>query len=101
MQSTQYTEDQMKLALAATLAVSETVRELGEVNEGVLYSVLMGKMDLASFERLLGVLVNAGVVERKPMGVIKWVGPNRDAASEMKASSITCPTWKGDGKSVL
>ena len=68
-----------RAAVAATLAISEAIRELGEVPNGVLYAQVMGTLDLASYNRILGILKGAGVVEERA-NVLRWVGPKIESA---------------------
>jgi hypothetical protein len=68
------TSAQIRAALAMTIAVSETIRELGEVPAGTLYATLMSRVDLAGFEAMIRNLKNAGLVAEKA-SLLTWVGP--------------------------
>ena len=52
-------------ALNILKAVADTIRELGEVPAGHLYANLMGVMDLQQFDKIIGILVRAGVVKKR------------------------------------
>lgn len=55
-------------------AISETLREMGEVPSGLLYSLLMGRMSLTQYEETIGTLKRAGLVAESNH-VLRWVGP--------------------------
>lgn len=57
-------ESDRKIMLA--LAVLSTVNETKEAPEGVLYAGLMGMMDLDGFQRIIGGLVETGLLVRRP-----------------------------------
>lgn len=69
------TKDQLRAGLKMTFAVAEAIREAGEIPSGQLYALVMAELDLAAYERLLGVLVGAGLINRGPNHLLKWVGP--------------------------
>lgn len=68
------TTDAYRTALAFTMAVAETIRELGEVPSGHLYARLMDRLSLASYDAIITSLKNAKLVEEKSH-VLRWVGP--------------------------
>lgn len=68
------TAAQVKAAFQMTLAVSETIRELGEVPAGHLYAQLCAKVSLEGFQKMIGQLKNAGLVTEQSH-LLKWVGP--------------------------
>jgi hypothetical protein len=68
------TKDQVKAAMAIVLAVGETIRDLGEVPSGHLYAQLMGRFTLGEYEKIIDTLVGAGVVEKTPSHLLRWVG---------------------------
>lgn len=68
------TPAQIKAALGMTVAVAETIRELGSVPSGHLYARLMDKVDLAAFEAMIRSLVNAGLVKDQS-DMLTWIGP--------------------------
>jgi len=69
------TRAQLGPALDAVMTISEAIRTAGEIPAGVLYATLCGRMDLASFNGLVKVLQGAGLVERTPAHMLRWVGP--------------------------
>jgi hypothetical protein len=65
--------------LAAIKAVSDTVKECGEIPAGTLYAALMAHgCTLAQFDKIIDILVRVGQVSRPSpntqFDVIKWVG---------------------------
>jgi hypothetical protein len=69
------TQAALKAALEVTLAITESIRELGEIPAGHLYAPLMGLMSLATFESILRTLKNAGLVSESPAHLLTWIGP--------------------------
>ncbi len=63
-----------KAALRMTLAIAETIRELGELPSGTLYDVLCSKVDLAGYERILAILKGAGLITVSGH-CLRWIGP--------------------------
>jgi len=68
------TPGETKAALAAVIAVTETVRQAGRVPSGVLYAVLCDRMDLPAFEKMLQIIVGTGLVKRDGHELV-WIGP--------------------------
>lgn len=68
-------KDQVKAAFTMVAAVAEAVREAGRIPSGTLYAALMGKVDLAGYEKLVGILKGAGLVEERSHELI-WIGPS-------------------------
>jgi hypothetical protein len=69
------TTRQVNAALAVTIAISETIRELGEVPSGHLYAGLIGEISLQDYERIIGVLKNTWLVREDPSHLLTWTGP--------------------------
>lgn len=67
-------DEKLKSARAVVDAVGEAIRGLGEVPSGHLYARLMGHMDLATYEKIVELLVAAGKVERKASHLLAWKG---------------------------
>lgn len=66
-----------RAALAIILAISEAIRELGQVPAGELYAVMMAKgMTLAQFEAIIGQLEGAKLVRRESSHLLTWIGPH-------------------------
>ena len=62
-------------AIELVRTVADSICELGEVPSGHLYARVMGVMDPRCFERIVTLLVDAGLVERTPSHLLRWVGP--------------------------
>jgi len=69
------TKQQVSAAIKATAAVAEAIRGLKEVPSGELYARLMPYMTLEAYEGIIGTLVRAGLVDRKPSHILVWIGP--------------------------
>jgi hypothetical protein len=67
------TATQVKAALAVTMAVAETIRELGRTPSGHLYAGLCDRISFASYEQIIGTLVNAGLIRKSGHELI-WIG---------------------------
>ena len=78
------TSAELKAALNVTLAVSESIRELGEVPSGTLYAALIGKVNYAGYEAILQTLTNAGLIQVMPSHMIRWVGPTLAKETEVR-----------------
>ena len=72
---------QLKAGLTATVAVAETIRELREVPSGTLYARLCDRMDLTTYEAMIGVLKRAGLVS-EAAHVLRWIGPEIESDLE-------------------
>jgi len=57
-----------------TIAIAEAIQTLREVPAGHLYAHVMQHMSLDEFERVIAVLVRAGVVKRANH-LLTWTGP--------------------------
>lgn len=57
-------------------AVAETIREAREAPAGIVFAALSHYgCDLQTFDRIIGLLVSAGVVQRTPSHLLRWVEP--------------------------
>jgi len=65
---------ELAAGLEVVAAMAETVRELKEVPSGTLYAHVMGQLSLESYEKVIGLLKRAGVVEETPAHLLRWVG---------------------------
>ncbi len=72
---TRPTPEQLKAGAAVVFAVAETVREAGECPSGVIYAALVGRVTLQGYEKILGILKGAGLVEVTPSHLVRWIGP--------------------------
>lgn len=66
---------QAAAATSVILAIAEAIRALGQVPSGHLYARLMSKLSLNQYERVIGTLINAGLVEQTPASLLIWKGP--------------------------
>ena len=71
------TKREVAAAVEAVAAVAEAIRELGSVPSGHLYaaSVMPAGIELATYERILGILKGAGLVAEDGSHMLTWVGP--------------------------
>lgn len=68
------TKDQVKAAFGVVVAITEAIREAKEIPAGTLYAVLCDKVDLAGFERIVGIITGSGMVEKRG-DLLRWIGP--------------------------
>ena len=71
------TKEQVTAALKTVQAITETIQELGRIPEGHLYAVVMGKMDLDSFRRIIDIIISTKLVKRTNHELI-WIGPKAE-----------------------
>jgi len=71
-------------ALLVTLAVAETIHELGEVPAGHLYAHLMGKLTLEQFEKIVASLERSGLIKQTSGHTLKWVAPELPYTAERR-----------------
>jgi hypothetical protein len=82
------TKEQMqevaKAQLEACAALAEAIRGAngmlgrGAIPDGHLYAQVMGHLSLEQYNGLINILIRAGLVERTPGHVLKWVGPKKE-----------------------
>ena len=70
---------ELQAGLTLVHAVAEAIREVGELPEGTLYAVLCGKVDKQGWDKLVSLLLGAGLVERRAGHLLVWVGPELEA----------------------
>jgi len=68
------TKEQAAAAIRVVQAVAEAIREAGEIPAGHLYALMMNVTDLAGFDRIVGLLIDAGVVLKKG-DLLVWQQP--------------------------
>jgi len=68
------TAQQVTAGIRMAAAVGEAIRDLGSVPSGHLYARLMGHMDLDTYNKLIGLLKQANLVEESNH-LLTWVGP--------------------------
>jgi hypothetical protein len=69
------TAEQRKAGLAVVMAVAETVREAKQCPSGVVYAALVGRVTLEGYQKILGILQNAGLVSVGSDHMLRWTGP--------------------------
>lgn len=68
------TKEQIAQGLNTIRAVADTIRELKTVPNGVLYAQLMGVMDLAQYDKIIGILKRTGLV-KETNHLLEWIEP--------------------------
>ncbi len=68
------TKEQVMAGMQLVLVVADSVRELGNAPTGAIYAALSDRIDYAGFERIIGILVNTGVI-RKNGNLLVWIEP--------------------------
>jgi hypothetical protein len=63
-----------KAYIGMAMALQEAIQHLGEVPSGHLYARLMGSIDLDTYNGLLDILKEAGVIKVSSSHLITWVG---------------------------
>jgi hypothetical protein len=66
-------------AAETAIAVSEAIREAGEIPAGHLYAHLCGELSAGAFDSLIAMLGRAKLVERRG-DVLRWAGPRLSKA---------------------
>jgi hypothetical protein len=75
------TKEQLKAGLNTVLAVTEAIREAREIPAGTLYAVLMCKVDMQGFDKIVSIVTKgggSGLVEKRG-DLLRWVGPEVQA----------------------
>ena len=70
------TKEQVRAGLEIVLAVSDAIRELGEVPSGHLYAHLMGKLSIDDYNKIISILVGAKLITNQGH-LLRWVGPTK------------------------
>ena len=66
---------ELKNGLRMIAVVAESIREAGRVPSGTLYALVMGRMSLEAYEKMIQILKNTGLVSEVAHELI-WIGPN-------------------------
>lgn len=70
------TREQIGAALEKIKIVGQCIQAAGEIPSGHLYAQLMAKgMELAEYEKIIGLLVRGGIVVQERSGLLKWNVP--------------------------
>jgi predicted transcriptional regulator len=80
------TKEQIKAAIETLRAIADTIREAKRIPSGTLYAVLMGKMSLETYEKIIGTLKNTGLVRETESHLLEWAGPSLQ--EETKQNSL-------------
>lgn len=56
-------EQKMQAAVQIMKAVAEAIKEAGSIPSGHLYSQLMGKMSLGSYEKMIAMMQRMGIIK--------------------------------------
>jgi hypothetical protein len=68
------THQQVQAAFGILKAVTDTIRELGEVPSGHLYTQVMSTLTLAQYEQVIETLKSAGLVRESNSHLLTWLG---------------------------
>jgi hypothetical protein len=66
---------QVKAYLDAAMAIADAIRDLGSVPSGHLYAHVMGRMGLETYQAIIKVLVDGGLVRQDASHLLTWIGP--------------------------
>ena len=72
-------KDKIKATAVMVSCIAEAIREAGPIPSGVLYSALMGHMDLATYSRMIVLLKDSGLLHESNH-LLTWVGPKVEDA---------------------
>lgn len=73
--TTKATPQQATAAVAIVMAVAETVRESKRVPSGTVYAALLGRVSFEGYEKILGILKSAELIEETRAHELVWIGP--------------------------
>ena len=68
------TKDEIIATIETVRAIADAIKELNQVPSGVLYTAVMAKMDLPTFQRIVETLKRAGLVTESNH-VLTWHQP--------------------------
>lgn len=68
------TKEETRAVLDLLVAILEVIRVKGEMPSGELYSLLMDKVDIHTYETMLSRITGSGLVEQKSH-LLRWIGP--------------------------
>ncbi len=86
------TKEQVVAALQTIKVVADTIRELGEVPSGVLYSQVMQHVSLQSYQSIIERLKGAKLIREKHNKLI-WVGPVQCPVCKQVKDTYDSSTW--------
>jgi len=70
-------KSQVQAAVEILRAVAEMIQSVGQILSGQLYALLMGKMDIETYERMISTLIGAGLIRRERSHMLVWIGGAR------------------------
>jgi hypothetical protein len=70
----QATKEQLATGFKVILIIAETIRDLKHVPSGILWTMMMDKTDLATYDKIINILKNQGLV-REENHLLIWVEP--------------------------
>ena len=73
----QPTKEQLAAGIQMIKAIADALRELKRVPSGHFYARIMDKIDLASYEKILGILTGAGLIKIENHEII-WLSPEKE-----------------------
>jgi hypothetical protein len=65
------TSDQVKAAIETIRAIADTIRSLGSIPSGELYARVMQYIPIDSYNRIIDILVNSGLIT-KTNNLLTW-----------------------------
>lgn len=80
MKNTTITQAQTREGLRLILAVSETIREAGEIPSGHLYAMLLDRLTLNAYDAMIAILIRGKLVEQDRSHMLRWIGPEIGSA---------------------
>ena len=72
--TTEPTAKQKEYGIKLIMAVTEAIREAKRIPSGHLYAMLMGKMNIDTYNQLVTIIKRTGLVKEEYHELI-WVGP--------------------------
>lgn len=79
----QFTDAQVRAALAMLRAVADAIQEVGQAPAGPMYAMLAGTISLNDFNAMIDMLVKSGLVKRDGNHMLTWIGPAKGAKSAL------------------
>jgi len=70
---TSATEQQITAGLARVRAIADCIRDIGAVPSGHLYAQVMSRLTIGEYDKIIGILKNAGMVTESSSHMLTWV----------------------------
>lgn len=77
MDTQRFDQNRIRTAVSLAAAVCEIIRET-DVPAGTLYAVMVDRLSLDGFNKLIATLKNAQLIEEGPGHMLRWIGPSRE-----------------------